>query len=192
MSDAKAEGQSDFDKLVSEIGDLHKAMKDEGSSKDDAKIEAAAEEGEEEGEDEGDDVSKSFKLKLDDGTEVEAMDGTLLIKSLTERVEKNEAAFTGVLRQVLDIVKSQAAEITKLRSAPKGRKAVVTVAEKKPAEQDVSKSEPEGISGGEFLAKSMTAFAAGKISGHQVRLAETAINQGKQVPADIIRAVMAS
>lgn len=192
--ETKTEGASDFDALVAEIGDLHKAMKDDGdTAKDDAKIEDAAEEDADEDKDEDkENVSKSFKFTLPDGTEVDALDGTELIKSLTLRLEKNEATFGGAMRQMLDIVKSQGAEITKLRSAGKGRKAVVTVAEKKPVEADVAKSEADTMPAGEFMAKSMQAFTAGKISGHDVRLAETAINQGKPVPERIVRAVMAS
>lgn len=203
MSEKKAEAKSDFEALLGEIGDLHKAMPADDTAKDDAKIEAAAEDGAEESDDAGDEggeadgdkggkeVAKSFKLKLEDGTEVDAMDGSELIKSLTERVENFEKGSATALRQVLDIVKSQAGEIAKLRGAGKGRKAVVTVAEKKPAGDDVNKSESDGVKPADFLAKSMQAFTAGKITGHDVRLAEIAVNQGKPVPAHIVRAVLA-
>lgn len=190
-----AAGADDFSKLLGEIGDLHKALPAEGeTATDDAKIDAAAEDGED-GDDKDDgkgEVTKSFKLKLEDGTEVDALDGTELIKSLTLRVEKTETGFVSAMTQVLDIVKSQAAQIKKLSDSGKGRKAVVSVAEKPAAgAEDLNKSDKDGISPTEFLAKSMTAFTAGKISGHDVRRAETAINQGKPVPAEIIRAVMA-
>ena len=86
------ETPNEFEKLLAEIGDVHKALPtDEDTKVDDKKIEDAAAEGGEQvagagaPDDEGkkdEDVSKSFEVTLEDGTKVPAIDATSILKAL--------------------------------------------------------------------------------------------------------------
>jgi hypothetical protein len=204
MSDKK---QGAFDALIEEIktaggdiADMAKSMPAaEDTSEDDEKIEDAAEEGDEGDEKDEAPMGKSFKLTLEDGTTVDAVDGADLVKSLMARIEETEKstaeALTGAVSLVKELgtlVKSQGVELAALKSAGKGRKAVVTVAEKpaSTAETLAKSDEPAGLSGEEFMAKALTAQAEGKISGLDVSIAESHINGGKSPPANIVRAVL--
>ena len=194
---------SNFDALLAEIGTLAKAM----PAGDDGKIAAAAgdagvtvnpapagEDAAGDGDDEGaggdDPMAKSFMLKLEDGTEVPAMDGAALIKSLTDRVEKNETTVLGAFNAILPLVKSLSEQVGKLSASAQPRRAVLTVAERPAAAAAPSAATPAGVSGEEFMAKAMAAQTAGRLNGHQVSMAEQYINAGQQPPADIVRAVL--
>jgi len=129
----------------------------------DAKIAAAANDGA---------VAKSFTVKLADGTEMRAIDGADMVKSLTARVENNEGAITKALGQLLDIVKVQAARIDKLARRRQGS------------------AETGTVTTTEFFAKALAGQAAGNVSGHDVALAEACLNKGQPVPPEIVRKVM--
>lgn len=221
-----------FDKLVSDLDELQKLQKSEaaddesldgsaGGDDDDDEIVAAAADGagadaqaEPDG-DEGDgaidddgaedDASfgKSFRFTLDSGDEVEAVDGTELVKSLMTRVEALEgsgvsagAEMTKALGVAVDLIKSQGEAISSLRNEVKrlasegrGRKTVVSVAER-PAPESMAKSEPAGVSGEVFMAKALEAQKAGRITALQVSVAEGALTKGLAVPADIVKSVL--
>jgi hypothetical protein len=192
-----------FDALLDEIGGLAKALPAEGDAAADDKVAAAAEEGAEGGEGEGDEeeaeMGKSFKLKLEDGTEVDAMDGTELVKSLIGRVEGNEekvlAAVTGlvgIVKSQGELVKSLQGQVATLSASGKGRKAVLTITEKPaPKAEELKKSEGgEGMTGEEFMAKAMAAQVAGKITARHIAIADQYVGSGQQPPADIVRAVL--
>lgn len=153
----------------------------------------------------GDELAKSFKVKLEDGTEIDAFDGSALLKSLTDRVEASEATIAGALQGVVKVVTSQTAlikslqgEIARLGGEGKGRKAVITLHDK-PGASDLAKSlggeggqggESEGLSGEDFMLKALDAQKVGKLTGLQVSIAENHINMGQQPPVEIVRAVM--
>ena len=116
-----------LEKLMDELETMSKALPSGDTGEDDKKIQAAAaEEGDVDGDEEENDVdtgnedeengetgsdetadgkardddkgmAKSFSFTLEDGTVVEAEDGTELIKALMNRVEKNEGALAKVL-----------------------------------------------------------------------------------------------
>lgn len=210
-----------FDKLLGDLEELQKLQKsapaDEGgpaagSDEDDEKISAAAEEGatEEGAADEADTdddsessegeeeapLGKSFRFQLDSGEEVEAVDGTELVKSLMARFDSQESTVAKALGAAVDLIKSQGAalaslqnEVKRLGSEGRGRKTVVSVAEK-PAPATMEKSEPAGLSGDEFMAKALVAQAAGRITGLQVSIAEGSLLKGLAVPADIVKRVL--
>lgn len=186
--------KSDFEALLGEITDLTKALPAEDTNKADAKVEAAAKDGEDvsDADKDGDDVAKSFKIKLEDGTELEAMDGAALFKSLSERVEKHEATSLTAVSGLLDVVKSLVGQVAALANKGTGRKAVLAVTEKPAAVADIAKSEPEGVSSDEFFAKALSLQAEGKISGNEVRRAEAYLNAGKPIPAEIITKVLSA
>lgn len=144
--------------------------------------------------DEGEPMGKSLSFTLEDGQVIEAVDGTELVKALMDRTERNEANFTEALSKTLDLVKSQGEMIKSLQdqlkqvsSAGRGRKAVVSVAERPTI---MAKAQQEdGIPPQEFLAKCLQAQAAGKITGADVSRAEAYLNRGLQVPAEIVARV---
>jgi hypothetical protein len=205
-----------FEKLLGELEELQALQKSEaadndlGGDEDDKKIAEAADtsnanekepDGDEDGEGKGDDdgdepMGKSFAFTLDSGEVVEAIDGTELVKSLMGRIDNQEQSMQKAIGIALDLIKSQGAQITLLKSelttlgnAGRGRKTVVSVAEK-PAPEAMQKSEPSGVSGEEFMAKALTAQASGRITGLQVSIAETALQKGLAVPADIVNKVL--
>lgn len=215
----------DFDKLMGELsllaadqGEMAKALPaDDG--KDEDKIQAAAAEGgldagaagageggegaAGEGEGEGAaPMAKSFKLTLEDGTEIEAQDGAEMVKALGDRLTTTEANMAKALGSAIDLIKGQAdmmksmqTQMAKLAGEGRGRKAVLSVVEKPApgaAATTMAKSlAPEGVSPDVFFAKALDAQKAGRISGTDIAVAEASINRGEQVPAHIVQRVMA-
>lgn len=216
---------SQYEKLLEELETMAKAMPgDEGA--DDDKIQAAAaaanpdadgdgendvtgddlnpeglgDEGE--GEGDGDDeetMGKSFALKLEDGTELEAIDGTELVKSLMARVESNEGTVMKALSTAVDLlgkqgnmIKSLQDEVKKLAGEGRGRKTVVSVSEKPVAGATMAKSQgaADGLSANEFMAKALAAQASGRLTGLDVARAESALNKGLPVPQDVVNRVI--
>lgn len=216
---------SQYEKLLEELETMAKAMPgDEGA--DDDKIQAAAaaanpdadgdgendvtgddlnpeglgDEGE--GEGGGDDeetMGKSFALKLEDGTELEAIDGTELVKSLMARVESNEGTVMKALGTAVDLlgkqgdmIKSLQDEVKKLAGEGRGRKTVVSVSEKPVAGATMAKSQgaADGLSANEFMAKALAAQASGRLTGLDVARAESALNKGLPVPQDVVNRVI--
>lgn len=203
---------SQFEKLMGELSQLGtdqetmtKALPaDDG--KDEEKIQAAAAESgldvdneqEQEGEEEGAPaMAKSFKFTLEDGTEVEAQDGSELVKSLQARVEQNEGNMfkaletaVGLIKGQGELIKSMQDQIKKLSGEGRGRKAVVSVVEKPvPGEGVMAKSQPAGMSHDEFFAKALTAQREGRLSGTDIAIAESCLNRGEAIPLNIVQRV---
>lgn len=207
-----------FEKLMAELSSLSadqemmaKALPaDDG--KDEEKIQAAAGEGGSDGDaddmggkpdgDEDDDgdkpMAKSFKFTLEDGTEVEAQDGSELVKSLQDRIIANETTMAKALESAVGLIKGQASMIKSLSDSVKklggegrGRKAVVSVVEKPaPGANTMAKSEPTGVSHEVFFAKAMAAQKEGRLSGMDIAMAESCLNRGEVIPQSIVARVM--
>lgn len=209
-----------FDKLLEELDVLAKSYADDDN--DDAKIQATADagntdsdndgiddedehkepDGDENGVDNDNDgdgmMGKSFAFTLEDGTEMEAVDGTELVKSLIDRIENNEGTIQKALGAAVDLItkqgaliKSLQADVKSLAGTGRGRKAVVSVVEK-PAVGDLTKSqtaETVSMTATEFMTKAMAAQAAGRLTGIDVARAEAYLNKGIAVPADIMARV---
>ncbi|MFD3263202.1 hypothetical protein [Phenylobacterium ferrooxidans] len=202
MTDTNKTGS--FDALLGELNnDLMKALPgaDAGADEGAAAGDGDADKG---GDDELDEdgkpvMAKSFKLTLEGGEEVDAIDGSELIKALTDRIETNEASVLGVLRTVIDafstqgeLVKSLQAEVGKLANTGVRRKAVIAITER-PVTEELAKSDAsDTMSGEQFMAKAIVAQAAGAINGTQVATAEAFINSNKAPPAEIVAAVLAA
>lgn len=202
-----------FMELLGELEALNKSLPAAAAAdEDDEKIAAAAADGAAAGEavdadangvadegegGEGDEpMAKSFSFQLEDGTQIDAVDGTEMVKSLMARVEKTESSATAAFGQVLGVLKSQSdlikslqADVKRLSGEGRGRKAVVSVAEK-PAAGEMHKSQPSGMSENEFMAKALQAQAAGRLSALDVSVAEAHFAKGLQVPADLIARVV--
>lgn len=198
---------SKFDELLGELETLAKAQP---AGEGDDKIVAAAAEGggqgtgeeeseggDVEGEAEGEGMAKSFEVTLADGTKVQAQDGTALLKALEGRVDETESTMAKALGVAVDLIKSQGAQIAALKasvkaisSEGKGRKAVLSVADK-PVAGTLAKSEgADAISPDQFMAKALDAQKAGRLTGLDVSTAEACLNRGQQVPANIVSAVL--
>lgn len=211
---------SQFEQLVAELDTLAKALPADTDDDADAIAAAAAEGGGEAGGDgdaddkggkpdgDADDkgpMAKSFTVKLEDGTEVEAVDGAELVKALQAQVSGLEGGVAkalgsavGLLKQQGELltkqgemIKSLSASVAALRREPGGRKSTVSVHEPVVAKAlGGEEKKTEGVSAQEFMVKAMDAFNAGKLTGGQVALAEASINRGEQPPADIVKAVL--
>lgn len=207
---------SPFEKLVGELDVLVKAEpKCDG---DDKKIKAAAGEGDDDLDEdgkpkakkEGKPMTKALKVTLEDGTVVDAEDGSELIKALTDQltasdahVEKLETDMTKALGDAVTLIKGQSAllksqgetiatleeKIGKLSNQGAGRKAVVTLHDKKTSTEELTKS--EGINLNDFMAKATSKFNEGKITGLQLATFESMANRGLQPDPQLAAQVMA-
>lgn len=202
MTDTNKTGS--FDALIGELSEeLTKALPGadagavEGAAAGDGE---ADKEGDEELDEDGKPVmAKSFKLTLEGGEEVDAIDGSELIKALTDRIEANEAATIGALTTAVQVIAAQGAlvkslqdKVGELSASGKGRKAVVAITER-PVTEELKKSDTaDTMSGEQFMAKAIVAQAAGAINGTQVATAEAFINSNKPPPAEIVAAVLAA
>lgn len=209
---------SQFEKLMSELGQLGSAQEEmtkalpADDGKDEEKIQAAAGEGglgdgdaddkggkaDGDADDKDEPMAKSFKFTLEDGTEVEAQDGTELVKSLHARMDANEGNMFKALETAVnlikgqgDLIKSMQDQIKKLSGEGRGRKAVVSVVEKTSATETMAKSiqQPEGMTSDVFFAKAFTAQREGRISGTEIAMAEACLNRGEAIPASIVQRV---
>lgn len=218
-----------FDQLIVDIdvaqATMTKAMGDKGgelaekvaAKKKGAKAEGDEGEGEGEGEGDGEGkpaFAKSLKVTLEDGTEVEAFDGAELVKSLTEQVgaltakaTANESLMVKAVGQLVTLSKSLAdgysklsARVEAMSNEGRGRKAVLTLAERPkaaPATAEVALAkggEGEGVDLNEFMAKATDQFQAGKITSTELCYIEAALNNRahETIGAGLVKKVMAA
>lgn len=199
-----------FEKLLEDLETMAKSLGEDDGAKDDENIQAAADDADhadeagEHAEPDGDEddngeepMGKSFAFTLEDGTVVEAQDGTELVKALFDRVESTETTMAKALGAAVDMlgkqgemIKSLQAEVKKLAGEGRGRKAVLSVAEKVPAGQTMAKSEPQGVSAQEFFAKAEQAFAAGRISGQELTVIDVSRRSGMAIDQGLVAKVV--
>lgn len=192
---AAGAGANDFDKLLGEITDFSKAFDEKKVDKKKNKEGKEGKEGDEriaeaaEGDDEpGEEMGKSFDIKLDDGTVVKAFDGGPMFKALADRAERAETA----LASLFGVVKSLVSDVETLSAAPRGRKTVLSIADRgaTAARTDEVSKGGEEISGTEFMAKAMAAYTAGRIGGATLTKLENQIGRGMQPDAEAVRVVL--
>ena len=216
-----------FDQLMAELNQLGQDQEqmakalpaDDG--KDEAKIQAAAAEGgldggegggeaaastggeggdaDDQGNGEGGEMAKSFQMTLDDGTVIEAVDGTEMVKALGNRLTATETTMAKALGDAVnlikgqsDMIKSLSDQVKKLSGEGRGRKAVLSVVEKPaPMAATMAKSQQaEGVTPEIFFAKALDAQKAGRISGTDIAVAESCLNRGQAIPENIVQRVM--
>lgn len=197
---------SKFDELLAQLNaeqeqqDIMAKALPQQDSQDDEKIQAAAEEGNDDGEEsvegEGEgtgEESMTKSLTLENGEE--ALDATELLKSMQADLAEHETVLSKALPQVLqlmqgqskmiqqqsDLIKSMQGRIDQLAGQGRGRKTVVTLAEKVIAGEQMTKSEPDGISPQEFMLKANTAFDKGVINGMQLTTIDVCLREGKGI-----------
>ena len=201
---------SEFDKLLAELDELSlaksqtgqmemfgkadkpSAQKGDEDEDDDDAWDKFAEDEDEDDEDEKP-MGKSFSVTLPGGEEVEALDGTLLVKALRDDLLSSQGEVRTSLNQIGEVLtrttamlKSLAgdnaalrAEMDALASAGRGRKSALSVHEKPATTVAPTQVVP---SRKEILAKAMDAMNAGRISGYEVALAEGCLNRGQALP----------
>jgi hypothetical protein len=204
----------EFSKLVEELraGSAENETMVKAIPADDKKIAAAAKDGDETkdkaGADEDDDddddedepsMTKAFTVKTADGAEVDVIDGSQMLKSHGERIAKIEsfgleafAEIKAAMGSALELIKAQGGMIkslterlTELAGAGRGRKAVVTIAEKPAPTATMAKAEEQGVTPEAFFAKALSLQREGKVSGEDIARAEAALNRGLSVPESI-------
>lgn len=152
---------------------------------------------------EGQPMAKSFKLKLDDGTEIEATDGGELIKALQQRIDAGEETMVKAMGQALALIKSQgemikslSEQVKKLSGEGRGRKTLLSIVEKPAAgEQPMAKGGEQG-SGGmtaqEFMLKANSAFENRRISGKDLTVIDVSLRSGQAIDPALISKVVAA
>jgi len=158
-------------------------------------------------------------LVLEDGTEVEALDGMEMLKALGERLDHTESQATTALGMAVallqgqqatigelaksfatqteafneqtELVKSLRADLDAVRNAPAGRKSVtVPVIPAGTMNKALDNDANEkGLPPQEFLAKCLDLQKVGKLSLQEVALAEAAIGSGVAVDPSIVAKV---
>ncbi len=196
---------SAFAELLQELETLAKAMP--AGDEDDAKIKAAAgEDGEPDGDENGEDVDadgddkedegmpmgKSFTATIE-GKEVDAIDGTELVKALIGKIDATETDMAKALGATVDLLKStsatvnaQAKEIALLKSQVAtignqgaGRKTTLSITDKPVA--GVTDQAAPGMTAESLMAKAQSAAEQGKITWREAAMVDGAL-RNQQVP----------
>lgn len=156
---------------------------------------------------EGQPLVKSMKVKLEDGSEVDAIDGGEMLKALEARIDTGEKNTTQAVTQLVALVKSQGAlikslgeQVTGLRAEGRGRKTVLAVTERVPAGgQPMAKGGDAAHAGEqgevgveEFLAKSESAWKSGAITGKEFTTIDVACRSKSELDPGLIKKVLAS
>ena len=191
---------TDYEKLMGELETLQKSTPTGGDAAiaaaagEPAAAEAAKEAGEEgaepkkEGEPKDGEkppMAKSFTVDVA-GEPREAVEVDALIKSLQDHADTRIATAMG---PVVGLLKSLVGQVADLSKTATPRKSVIAIAEKAPA-SPLAKSEPQGLTAGEFMAKSDAAYAAGKISGVEFTTIDVCLRKGQPVDAGLIQRVV--
>lgn len=200
-----------YEELIAELAgaakeadDLVKALP---AAEDDKNIREAAGEGEKEGEGvnaddevegEGAPMSKSFEVTLADGTKLVAQDGTEMVKALGERIDATEGEMAKALGATVALVKQQGVlikslteQVKKLGGEGRGRKAVLTLSERKPTEETLAKGNQDGLTADQFMVKAHAAFEARKLSGQELNTIDVSLRNGFPVDPSLISKVIA-
>lgn len=209
-----------FDTLMTELDTMAKAFppakKDDGDADDKCGVEGCTKEGKHEHE-----MKKSLTIQLADGTTAEVEDGSELLKALSTRMDLNDKNVQSTLESAVLVIKGQGTmlksfseqlaaqqttigeqatlikslqtEVGKLGSAGAGRKAVLSVVERRTdtATTATAKSGmPEGVSPDQFFAKAFEKQGLGKLTGTDIALAEASLNSGLPIPEAIVQRVL--
>ncbi|RVT91426.1 hypothetical protein EOD42_22485 [Rhodovarius crocodyli] len=206
---------TDYDKLKAELGDVLLKAQGIDQLSDDKKIEQAAD-GADKNDPAGgatqdgaagkggdappsDEFVKSFRVKLEDGTETDAYDGTEMMKAMHTLITAQDAAlkaltarfdgFAGatadlapILKALTDASGKHGEMINSLREQPGGRQSTLQA----PAKQDPAQQMPTG---GDLMAKSLSAAKEGRIGWNDVARIEARLNDRLPIPDDLLAAV---
>jgi hypothetical protein len=212
-----------FDKLHEELEAMTKAMampKDDDDA--DPKIAAAAADGgpDDDGDDDeeearpmpkkgkgkGKPFGKSMTVTLEDGTEVEAEDGTELVKSLTEsfeqlttRIDEGDTVLGKALGGFMTVLKAQGTQLAAIQAQVKaiagegrGRKAVVNLLDK-PNAGGGGAGDGAGFTPEQIMAKATTMYDNKQLLPSEIVYVETSFNRGNfALPEPLLRKIIGS
>lgn len=208
---------SKYDELLEELEVMAKSMEagadeDDDREGDDLDGDGDGEEDEAEGETEskekgeaesddedGEEFGKSFVMKMENGEEIEAVDGTALVKSLMSRLDETETSMGQALKQTValvskqsELIKSLQSEVRSMATSGRGRRTVVNVHEKQPLTKSDTDADTQkgGLTVGEVMAKAIDAQKSGRITGTDVAVAEAHLNRGSTIPDRILTRIM--
>ncbi len=214
-----AKSDADDKKIAEAAPEKDDAAGEAQESDAEASAEAKAEPAKDEASEKEEGFAKSFAVTLEDGSTVEAYDGTAMFKSLAAenvalkaKMESTEGEMLKALQAATaqiagvqaslhaqaetvqaqsTLIKSLQADIARLGNQGAGRKASLSIHDKPATTTEMSKS--EGIMPRELLMKSNIAMTAGKISGQEACRVESYINNGiaGQLPADLLARIVA-
>jgi hypothetical protein len=153
---------------------------------------------------EGEPMGKSLQVTLADGTLVEAIDGTEMVKSLqadidalttqNDELSKALTATIGLVKQMhafghqqVTLMKSLRDDVAKFGGQPTGRRSVLSVNEKIIA--GTPAAAPAKLTHGEIMAKALQAQKDGRIESGDVARIEARANRGIELPADLMKAI---
>lgn len=216
---------NEYAALLTELDTFSKALKADcadGEGEGGKKIIAAAEDGKE-GKDKdkvdenGEEAfGKAFTVTLDDGTKVEAFDGTAMMKALRDQnavlttqlvvVEANSGALLKSLQIASasmqdmrtelknqgDLVKALKADIDRIGNQGGGRRAVISVHDKSTVTEAGGGNGNAKPTPSEILTKSMAAFNKGAINGLEVARVEARLGRGEPVPDELMDRINAA
>lgn len=151
-------------------------------------------------------MAKSFKVTLADGSEADAVDATELVKSLqaevgalTGKLTATETSLAKALEQTLGVVKTQATllksygeRLDKVSGEGRGRKSAVMIHEKPAAGTETTPVAKPSMKPEEFMAKAMTAYEGGKISGVQIGAIDICLRNGQPIDPALIQKIVAA
>lgn len=205
-NDGATPGTDPAAKAADEVAEAGAAAAAGGDAADGAAAagDGTAAEGEGEGEGEGEDptLGKSFGVTLADGSQVEAYDGTELVKSLLADMDVRKEE-TGALHKALEVtlgvlsgmretvanqavlIKSLQADVAKLGATGTGRRSVVTVLDKPTGATAAAK--PAGIAYPDVMSKALALQSEGKMTGLDVSRLVSHANHGLGIPEDLAR-----
>lgn len=191
---AKAMGGDDDD-------DANIAAMADGDQDDDGVSDADDDETDDDDEDEDAPMAKSLTLTLPNGQRVEAYDGTALVKSLQAEVAQLQHDNGEVMEQMGSLIKSlvgtvkqQSRELKSLRKSllqlgaqGAGRRAKLTIHDR--GAEPTGEIDPSDVRD-QVMAKAMSAFDHGKITGLELNTIDVALRRG-QIPDQSILAKIA-
>ena len=148
-------------------------------------------------------LTKSVNITLADGSEVEAFDGTVLVKSMQAEVAALQQGSNEVMGTAVNLLKSfgaalreQRQEITALKkslhtlsASGTGRRSATQVTITDRGAEPTGAPNPEDIKAS-VMAKAINAFDAHKINGLELTTIEVALRKG-QIPDQSILAKIA-
>jgi hypothetical protein len=111
------------------------------------------------------------------------------LKTLNEKIVSQETT----IKEQETLVKSLKGDLEKVSSQGAGRRAVLAISEPAHATASAVMAKagmPEGVTVDNFFAKALDMQKAGKLTGIEIAIAESALNSGNEVPANIVQRVL--
>lgn len=151
--------------------------------------------------DAGEVLGKSFSFQLADGTTIDAVDGTELVKAFGERLVGTETDLKkaiedigGLLSLQTALIKSQAAELAQLKSGGAGRRSVLSVREAvSPANSVAPLLKSHGYATGkDAMDAAEAAYKGGRISATELSMCEGFMGKSLPFPAALAAKVSAA